>query len=216
MEATLSDYLESQDELLREAALALPHQFSQCTYPLGPLRYVFRAKHICPLNLPKASRVSLFDMPRTTWDVLCLFNRMPYEPRTGRTVSRYPFSKKSASNINQPLLTRFPKRNFRCDCPTTAIAHQCTLHAKLEEENTSNTYGQNFQGVFCRCGRPYDAKTERETMIQCLVCEVRLGGRIFVLSRANGANMGNLSRIGFMSHVVTSVNVQTQERQALF
>lgn len=53
-------------------------------------------------------------------------------------------------------------------------------------------------------------------MIQCLVCEVRLGGRIFVLSRANGANMGNLSRIGFMSHVVTSVNVQTQERQALF
>ncbi|PPQ88175.1 hypothetical protein CVT25_005140 [Psilocybe cyanescens] len=39
MASTLSEYLDSQDELVREAALALPHQFSQCTYPLGPLRY---------------------------------------------------------------------------------------------------------------------------------------------------------------------------------
>lgn len=38
MEATLNDYLESQEDLVREAALALPHQFSQCTYRLGPLR----------------------------------------------------------------------------------------------------------------------------------------------------------------------------------
>lgn len=41
-----------------------------------------------------------------------------------------------------------------------------------EEENKENEYGQNFRGVFCRCGREYDAKKERETMIQCLVCEV--------------------------------------------
>jgi hypothetical protein len=67
---------------------------------------------------------------------------------------------------------RFPKRNFRCDCPTSAIAHDCTLHTQKESENASNQYGQNFQAKFCRCGRPYDAKTERETMIQCLSCEV--------------------------------------------
>lgn len=39
MSETLAEYLKSQDELMREAALALPHQFSQCTYSLGPLRY---------------------------------------------------------------------------------------------------------------------------------------------------------------------------------
>lgn len=39
---TVEEYLASQDDLLQEAALALPHQFSQCTYPLGPLRLVQR------------------------------------------------------------------------------------------------------------------------------------------------------------------------------
>lgn len=79
----------------------------------------------------------------------------------------------SLFRTSSSLHLRFPKRNFRCDCPTTAISNQCTLHTKLEDENTTNVYGQNFKGSFCRCGRPYDAKTERETMIQCLVCEVR-------------------------------------------
>ncbi|KAF8823397.1 hypothetical protein HHX47_DHR10000095 [Lentinula edodes] len=100
---TLADYVASQDVLVKEAAEALPHQFSQCTYPLGHLR--------------------------------------------------------------------FPKRNFRCDCPTESIAHACSLHATLERSNESNEYGQNFQALFCRCKRPYDAATEKETMIQCLACE---------------------------------------------
>lgn len=68
----------------------------------------------------------------------------------------------------------FPKRDFQCDCPTTAIPHACTLVKGIElPPNYSNAYGQNFRNVFCRCGLPYDAKTERETMIQCLACEVR-------------------------------------------
>lgn len=74
---------------------------------------------------------------------------------------------------------RFPKRNFRCDCPTTGIAHKCTLDASTYPENTSNTYNHNFQGLFCRCRRTYDAQTEREAMIQCLACEVRLPFDLF-------------------------------------
>ncbi|KAI0946547.1 hypothetical protein AcW1_009984 [Taiwanofungus camphoratus] len=65
----------------------------------------------------------------------------------------------------------FPKRAFRCDCPTRALPHPCTLHKTLEEENKDNRYGHNFEGTFCRCGREYDAANERETMIQCLACE---------------------------------------------
>jgi hypothetical protein len=49
MEATLTDYLQSQDDLVREAALALPHQFTQCTYPLGALRYWFSQHRYTPL-----------------------------------------------------------------------------------------------------------------------------------------------------------------------
>ncbi|KXN82937.1 Protein mlo2 [Leucoagaricus sp. SymC.cos] len=137
MEATLKEYLQSQDDLLREAAEALPHQFSQCTYPLGHLRQAVYLCLTCPEDRGICSACSI------------------------------------ACHTNHEQVELFPKRNFRCDCPTMAITHKCTLRTKCEEENTSNTYGQNFRNMFCRCGRPYDAKTERETMIQCLVCEVR-------------------------------------------
>lgn len=69
--------------------------------------------------------------------------------------------------------SRFPKRKFRCDCPTTAIAHPCTLRKVQAIENEDNHYGQNFRNKFCRCGRKYNAQTELEAMIQCLACEVR-------------------------------------------
>ncbi|KAH9050187.1 hypothetical protein EDB84DRAFT_1449596 [Lactarius hengduanensis] len=52
-----------------------------------------------------------------------------------------------------------------------ALAHPCSLHKAPEAPNDENAYGQNFWRKFCRCGRPYDAKSERETMIQCLACE---------------------------------------------
>ncbi|KAF9508525.1 hypothetical protein BS47DRAFT_1373660 [Hydnum rufescens UP504] len=65
----------------------------------------------------------------------------------------------------------FPKRAFRCDCPTSALSVSCNLHRSKEVPNDTNVYGQNFEGKFCRCGRPYNAATEKETMLQCLACE---------------------------------------------
>lgn len=77
-----------------------------------------------------------------------------------------------ACHTDHEQLELFPKRAFRCDCPTHAIGHACELHKTPEEVNEGNVYGQNFQGVFCRCGREYNAEEETETMIQCLACEV--------------------------------------------
>ncbi|EJT99469.1 hypothetical protein DACRYDRAFT_95882 [Dacryopinax primogenitus] len=65
----------------------------------------------------------------------------------------------------------FPKRAFRCDCPTSSLSHQCTLHQTLMPPNEKNTYNQNYHNKFCRCGRQYLPSEERETMIQCLACE---------------------------------------------
>ncbi|KAF8066739.1 hypothetical protein FPV67DRAFT_1204345 [Lyophyllum atratum] len=135
MAETLMDYLASQEQLLQEAALALPHEFSKCTYPLG---YIRQAVYLC-LACPEARGLC------SACSVAC--------------------------HTDHDQIELFPKRKFRCDCPTTSIAHACTLHKSLEEENASNGYGQNFRSQFCRCGRPYDAKTERETMLQCLACE---------------------------------------------
>ncbi|KAI0826609.1 hypothetical protein BC628DRAFT_1419105 [Trametes gibbosa] len=140
--STLTAILESQATLLQEAALALPHQFSQCTYSLGHIR---QAVYLC-LTCARASPSS---SPRGICSACSI-----------------------ACHTDHEQLELFPKRNFRCDCPTRALAHACTLHTALEEpDDGTNAYGRNFQGLFCRCGRPYDAQQERETMIQCLACE---------------------------------------------
>ncbi|KAF8154609.1 hypothetical protein B0H34DRAFT_660833 [Crassisporium funariophilum] len=135
MASTLTEYLQSQEELAREAALAIPHQFSQCTYSLGPLR---QAVYLC-LTCPEARGLC------SACSVAC--------------------------HTDHEQIELFPKRGFRCDCPTVAIGYPCTLSPNNEPENALNAYGQNFKAIFCRCGRPYDAKNEREAMIQCLACE---------------------------------------------
>ena len=137
MASTLTEYLDSQQELEKEAALALPFSFSQCTYSRGHIR---QAVYLC---LTCASRRGVC----SSCSIAC--------------------------HTDHEQLELFPKRNFRCDCPTSALTVPCSLHKNPEAPNEVNEYGQNFDGKFCRCGRPYDAKTERETMIQCLACEVR-------------------------------------------
>ncbi|KAJ7040682.1 hypothetical protein C8F04DRAFT_1032076 [Mycena alexandri] len=136
MSESLQAYVASQDELVKEAGLALPHQFSQCSYALGHVR---QAVYLC-LTCPEARGLC------SACSIAC--------------------------HTDHNQIELFPKRNFRCDCPTAAIAHACTLHTdSVEPVNASNQYGQNFQAKFCRCGRGYDAKTEREAMIQCVSCE---------------------------------------------
>ncbi|KAF8554501.1 hypothetical protein OG21DRAFT_1597299 [Imleria badia] len=133
--SSLNDLIASQDALLREAALALPHEFSRCTFSMGPIKQAI---------------------------YLCLTCATPRGICSSCSI---------ACHTDHEQVELFPKRHFRCDCPTSAIPHACTLHKTTEEENGGNQYGQNFRGLFCRCARPYDPKTEQETMIQCLGCE---------------------------------------------
>ncbi|KAG6833147.1 hypothetical protein H0H87_010861 [Tephrocybe sp. NHM501043] len=53
MAETLAEYVASQDELLQEAALALPHEFSKCTYSLGHIRERPESRKPSPVPLPE-------------------------------------------------------------------------------------------------------------------------------------------------------------------
>lgn len=160
MAETLSSFLSSEADLISEAAEALPHQFSNCTYALGHIRQAVYLCLTCALPRGICSSCSI------------------------------------ACHTDHEQVELFPKRNFRCDCPTDALPHPCSLHKQLEPMSTSNKYGQNFEGKFCRCGRVYDAKKERETMIQCVACEV---------SRERATCFNHYSsliyRTGIMNHV---------------
>jgi E3 ubiquitin-protein ligase UBR7 len=172
MASTLTEYLDSQQELEKEAALALPYSFSHCTYPRGHIR---QAVYLC---IPCASRRGIC----SSCSIAC--------------------------HTDHEQIELFPKRNFRCDCPTSALTQPCSLHKHPEAPNEENEYGQNFDGKFCRCGRPYDAKLERETMIQCLACEVRLW--IFqprsLLTHVSGLVSRILSEFAYSSVISPSVS----------
>lgn len=170
MASTLTEYLDSQEVLEKEAALALPYSFSHCTYPRGHIR---QAVYLC---ITCASRRGIC----SSCSIAC--------------------------HTNHEQLELFPKRKFRCDCPTSALTHSCSLQHP-ETSNEENEYGQNFDGKFCRCGRLYDAKSERETMIQCLACEVRslIVQSRPVLMRVLGLVSRILSEFAYSSAISPSV-----------
>ena len=102
-----------------------------------------------------------------------------------------------ACHTDHEQVELFPKRHFKCDCPTEALSHLCVLHKIPQLENEENVYGQNFTGQFCRCGRPYDALKEKETMIQCVVCEVNFVSyrEACLLTEQIGNRIGSTSRV---------------------
>ncbi|CAE6443733.1 unnamed protein product [Rhizoctonia solani] len=149
---TPQDLARAQASLVHEASLALPGEFTRCTYDLG---YLKQSVYLC---------------------LSC---------QDGRGVCA---SCSIGCHADHEQIELFPKRHFRCDCPTSGMAHPCSLRPAPQPQtplsapqtgphklpiNTENTYSQNYfrGGRFCRCAQTYDAKRERETMVQCLVCE---------------------------------------------
>ena len=54
-----------------------------------------------------------------------------------------------------------------------------TRRCKLEpdkQDNTENSYNQNFSGLYCTCHRPYPDPVD-DVMIQCVICEDWFHGR---------------------------------------
>jgi hypothetical protein len=100
-----------------------------------------------------------------------------------------------ACHTDHDQVELFAKRNFRCDCPTCGLEHPCSLVGGGKKiVNEQNRYGKNFENgaEFCRCGREYDAKTERETMVQCLSCEV---GTIYYQRRVAARSYDSLGLV---------------------
>lgn len=85
------------------------------------------------------------------------------------------------------LVELYTKRDFRCDCGNLKFHGEvaegggdanrklsvCQLLPDEKRENTENTYNQNYDGVYCTCGKPYPDPddTVEDDMIQCVVCE---------------------------------------------
>lgn len=77
-------------------------------------------------------------------------------------------------HTSHELVELFNRRAYRCDCGTAAMGAGscCSISGRDDAEpNSLNRIDDNFRGIFCYCGRPYDPHTETDDMLQCLVCE---------------------------------------------
>lgn len=135
-----SEYVSHQDELEQEAKELMPWDPKTCTYEMGPLKQ------------------SVFACRTHKYIGLC-------------------YSCSIQCHTKCDIVELFTKRHFTCDCGTERDNQEpgergfrCQIRQNREPDVPSftNTYGQNFQGLFCECKKEYDPDSN-DTMIQCVL-----------------------------------------------
>lgn len=160
MSVTAVDYLESQLALERQARHAMPYDPNECTFLKGELRQPLYACLTCSHANNTPVGVCY----------LCLIQ----------------------CHATHDLVELFTKRNFTCDCgttkmaksdvgacrlrqgspPSTRLAFRDVYSAPEDIPSLSNTYNQNFHGLFCVCSKEYNPLEESATMHQCYLGDV--------------------------------------------
>ncbi|XP_017044864.2 putative E3 ubiquitin-protein ligase UBR7 [Drosophila ficusphila] len=146
---TMLDVLEQEKELEDEYAAVLgASDEKSCTYVKGPIGR--QALYSCLTCCPEARE----DLSEAAGVCLACSYRC---------------------HEHHELVELYTKRNFRCDCPTQRLG-KCCLNPQLDgvqPKNEGNLYNQNFQGLYCKCKRPYPDpdRTVEEVMLQCAICE---------------------------------------------
>lgn len=97
------------------------------------------------------------------------------------------------------LVELYTKRDFRCDCGNLKfqtnggrVTSTCKLAPSKDDYNPNNNYNQNYDGVYCTCGRPYPDPEDpiEDEMIQCVVCEDWYHSRHLLISASfNGGKV---------------------------
>ncbi|KAH8411978.1 hypothetical protein KR222_004453 [Zaprionus bogoriensis] len=149
---TMLDVLEEEKELEEEYAAVLGASDEKaCTYAKGAIQR--QALYSCLTCCPEARN----DLSKAAGVCLACSYRC---------------------HEHHELIELYTKRNFRCDCPTLRLGGEkrCALNPQLDAvqpANQDNLYNQNFQGLYCKCKRPYPdpERTAEEVMLQCAICE---------------------------------------------
>ncbi|EDO15023.1 hypothetical protein Kpol_1007p7 [Vanderwaltozyma polyspora DSM 70294] len=134
------EYIEQQQLLEGEAKSSMPWNPNNCTYTLGPLRQqVFACRDHNKIGVCYSCSIQC----HTRCDIVELFT----------------------------------KRNFTCDCGTERDGlvdadngFRCQLRQNKEADipASDNSYGHNFDGLFCICEKEYNPDSD-SVMLQCIM-----------------------------------------------
>eukprot|EP00644_Phytophthora_capsici_P011426 jgi/Phyca11/508673/fgenesh2_kg.PHYCAscaffold_37_\ len=145
---TLSEVLKHNEHMTETADAVLGDASdTHCSYPMG---YMRQAVYAC-LTCTPDSKDKL--EARAGVCLACTYN----------------------CHQDHELVELYTKRAFRCDCGNAKFpkSNPCKLETDKAPTNSSNTYSQNYGGLYCNCHRPYPdpERTTTEIMVQCVICE---------------------------------------------
>ncbi|KAL3671293.1 hypothetical protein V7S43_003225 [Phytophthora oleae] len=145
---TLSEVLKHNEHMTETADAVLGDASdTHCSYPMG---YMRQAVYACLTCTPDSK-----EKPETRAGVClaCTYN----------------------CHQDHDLVELYTKRAFRCDCGNATFpkSNPCKLETDKAPMNSSNSYSQNYGGLYCNCHRPYPdpERTTTEIMVQCVICE---------------------------------------------
>lgn len=171
---TAVDYINEQDDLEKEARELMPYDPEECTYDKGELRQPVFACLTCSRtnnNTPIGVCYSCSIQCHSSHELVELFSRRNFVCDCGTT--------KMAKSLNGACKLRIKRKESETTLfrPRTgsssshqrsfSFGSQSNLDLPAEDIPGSNSYNQNFKGLFCSCEKPYNPLEETGNMLQC-------------------------------------------------
>lgn len=165
------DYIREQDELEREAKELMPFDPVECTYVRGAIRQPIFACLTCARENESDGVGICYSCSiqcHSTHDVVELFSKRDFACDCGTT--RMAKTQKGSCKLRQRKGNDACSRMRTGSSSIDAERYDARSSVSCDADDipsTSNTYNQNFKGLFCCCNRPYNPQEETGNMIQC-------------------------------------------------
>ncbi|GMM33712.1 hypothetical protein DASC09_010370 [Saccharomycopsis crataegensis] len=180
---TAVDYINHQTLLEKAASEIMPYDPNVCTYTYGPIRQILFACLTCYRNNPSREMngicYSCSIQCHHDHELVELFTKRNFACDCGTT--RIPTNgccKLRYAPLQKPTNRTSDNDNAAAagsvvDLTAITAPRRSTLKEVWKEiapddiASTSNVYSQNFEGLFCSCGKQYNPAVETGNMVQC-------------------------------------------------
>lgn len=186
---TAVDYLQEQRDLEREARELMPYDPNECTYVKGELRQPLFACLTCSKQNDNDIGIcySCSIQCHSTHELVELFTKRNFTCDCGTTrMSQIPNSAcklRLQSAANEDISTNGtarassirPRIGSSNHSRSGSFGNNSSRNLNLPAEDIpslSNSYNQNYKGLFCDCKKMYNPLEETATMHQCYFGEI--------------------------------------------
>lgn len=172
---TAVDYINEQDDLEKEARQLMPYNPDECTYDKGELRQPVFACLTCSRDNNNSAIGVCYSCSiqcHSSHELVELFTKRGFVCDCGTT--RMAKTLNGACKVRMKMNSNGNTSEFRPRTGSSSMSNhhrhfgsQSNLDLPAEDIPSSNSYNQNYKGLFCSCEKPYNPLEETGNMLQC-------------------------------------------------